>query len=51
MDSLFCPGVVDQVWMFLMAGLLFGFVSGSVDIKGANWGSTDSWPTDEMKSR
>lgn len=20
-------------------------------IKGANWGSTDSWPTDEMKSR
>lgn len=35
----------------LISGLLFGFVSGSVDIKGANWGSTDSWPTDEMKSR
>ncbi|XP_078317414.1 uncharacterized protein LOC111120045 isoform X2 [Crassostrea virginica] len=35
----------------VISGLLFGFISGAVGIKGANWGSTDSWPTDEMKSR
>lgn len=34
-----------------MVGLLFGFVSGLVDIKGVNWGSIDSWFIDEMKFR
>lgn len=35
----------------LLVGFLFGLICGGVGLHGAIWGSTDSWPTIEMKSR
>ncbi|KAL4236590.1 hypothetical protein ACF0H5_004975 [Mactra antiquata] len=35
----------------LIIGFTFGLISGGVGLHGAVWGSTDAWPTSEMKSR
>ena len=40
------------MWHFsAISGFLFGLVSGGLGLHGAVWGSSDSWPTIEMKSR
>ncbi|XP_052774315.1 uncharacterized protein LOC128212946 isoform X1 [Mya arenaria] len=35
----------------IFVGFVFGLVTGSFGLKGAVWGSTDQWPTQEMASR
>ena len=35
----------------VVIGFLFGLISGGIGLNGAVWGSSDSWPTIEMKSR
>jgi uncharacterized hydrophobic protein (TIGR00271 family) len=35
----------------LVLGFLFGLITGGVNNTGAYWGSSDSWPTQEMQTR
>ena len=35
----------------LFPGFVFGLVPAAVSTDGADWGSSDSWPTGEMQSR
>lgn len=35
----------------LVVGFIFGLITAAANVSGANWGSTDSWPTSEMLSR
>ncbi|KAK2164150.1 hypothetical protein LSH36_68g09013 [Paralvinella palmiformis] len=35
----------------IISGFLFGLLMGAVNYNGNNWGSTDEWPTSEMKNR
>ena len=37
--------------LLLPPGFIFGLISGGIGLHGAVWGSTDAWPTTEMKSR
>ena len=47
-------GLVNELiglGLCLLVGFIFGLVTGAVNVTGANWGSTDSWPTSKMHSR
>ncbi|XP_033738239.1 uncharacterized protein LOC117325851 [Pecten maximus] len=47
-------GIKNEVLSLLICvgmGMVWGLVCGGVCKDGAYWGSTDSWPTSEMKSR
>ncbi|KAL5016539.1 hypothetical protein ScPMuIL_006128 [Solemya velum] len=35
----------------VLNGILFGIITGGIGLEGAVWGSTQEWPTYEMKSR
>ena len=35
----------------MLAGFLFGLITGGINSSGAVWGDTDSWPTVEMQAR
>jgi len=49
-DGVDVDGRMREV-LILVAGFLFGLISGGINNTGAAWGATDSWPTMEMQAR